>query len=512
MGDLPVTVVYGEAPPRLEDIVAIARHGARIEISQAVEDRILASRAVIERYVASNIPAYGVTTGLGASVDTALSADDLAAFQRRTVPAHTVGVGPSAATDIVRAMMATRAACMAAGGAGVSPSVFHGLVDAVNAKFHPVIPILGSIGAADLSQLSHMASGLFGEGEAEYGGRVMPASEALAAAGLKPIELGPKDGHALFVSNAYSVGHACLVLHDVNQLYGWMELAAVLDFEAFRANLSVLDDRALAARPAFGQRQAAEGLRRLLSGSGLWQANAARRIQDPLSYRCIPQVFGALLHARDEARAATEIELASSGDNPVILGKADVILSHGNFDLTAFALAWEQLGQALAHIATGTAYRCLKLMSPGFSDLPRFLTPMGQSRTGFSTVQKTISSLEAGIRHLALPVSLAPLPAADGVEDQASMAPAVVDKTATIVERLRHLVAIELMLSAQALDLRAPSGPLSQGASAAHAFVRKTVDHLSDDRAASPDIIRLSEDIAARDAGEIKWPPTSKNL
>lgn len=504
MDACPPAVVFGEAPPKLEDIVAVARHGARIEISQAVEDRILASRAVIERYVANNTPAYGVTTGLGASVDTALSADDLAAFQRRTVPAHTVGVGPAAATDIVRAMMATRAACMAAGGAGVSPPVFHGLVDAVNAQFHPVIPTLGSIGAADLSQLSHMASGLLGEGEAEYGGRVMQAGEALTAAGLKPITLGPKDGHALFVSNAYSVGHACLVLHDVNQLYGWIELAAVLDFEAFRANLSVLDDRALAARPAFGQRQAAEGLRRLLTGSGLWQAGTARRIQDPLSYRCIPQVFGALLHARDQARTATEIELASSGDNPVILGKEDIILSHGNFDLTALVLAWEQLGQALAHVATGTAYRCLKLMSPGFSDLPRFLTPMGQSRTGFSTVQKTISALEAGIRHLALPVSLAPLPAADGVEDQSSMAPSVIDKTATMVERLRHLVAIELMLSAQAVELRAVAVPLSDGAAAAHEFVRRVVEPLSDDRAPSPDIMRLSAEIAARDANATK--------
>jgi histidine ammonia-lyase len=504
MDACPPPVIFGEAPPKLEDIVAVARHGARIEISQAVEDRILASRAVIERYVATNMPAYGVTTGLGASVDTALSADDLAAFQRRTVPAHTVGVGPSASTDIVRAMMATRAACMAAGGAGVSLPVFHGLVDAVNAQFHPVIPILGSIGAADLSQLSHMASGLLGEGEAEYGGQVMQAGEALTAAGLKPIALGPKDGHALFVSNAYSVGHACLVLHDVNHLYGWMELAAVLDFEAFRANLSVLDDRALAARPAFGQRQAAEGLRRRLKGSGLWQAGMARRIQDPLSYRCIPQVFGALLHARDQARTATEIELASSGDNPVILGKEDIILSHGNFDLTALVLAWEQLGQALAHVATGTAYRCLKLMSPGFSDLPRFLTPMGQSRTGFSTVQKTISALEAGIRHLALPVSLAPLPAADGVEDQSSMAPSVIDKTATIVERLRHLVAIELMLSAQAVELRPVAAPLSDGAAAALGFVRQRVEPLSDDRAPSPDIIRLSAEIATRDASETK--------
>lgn len=492
-------VIFGEGPVTVEEIVAIARRGARIDLSEAVEDRIRASRAVIEQHAAANAPVYGLTTGLGASVDTRLSEDDLAGFQRRTVPAHTVGVGAPATTAVVRAMMAARAAGMAAGGSGVSQSVFRGLVAAINAGVHPVVPSLGSIGAADLSQLCHMASGLLGEGEAELGGAILPAGKALAQAGLTPIALGPKDGHALMVANSYSVGCACLALDDLRRLIGWLELAAALDFEAFRANPTVLDDRALAARPAFGQRRAAERLRGLLSGSFLWEDDAPRRIQDPLSFRCVPQVFGALQHAEDEARAATEIELASSGDNPVILAQHGVILSHGNFDLTAFVLAWEQLGQALAHVATGTSYRCLKLMSPGFSDLPRFLTPLGQTRTGFSTVQKTISALEADIRHLAFPASLAPLPAADGVEDQASMAPIVVGKTATIVERLRYLVAIELMLSAQAVELRDIRAPIGQGAEAAYAFVRSLVQPLCDDRAPSPDMIRLAAEIEARD-------------
>ena len=162
---------------------------------------------------------------------------------------------------------------------------------------------------------------------------------------------------------------------------------------------------------------------RLLGGSSLLAEGARRRLQDPLSYRCAPQVWGALLHAMEEARQVTEIELASSGDNPVVLTAEELMLSHGNFDMTAFVLAWERLGQAMAHCAAATAHRTMKIMSPGMSELPRFLTPMGQSRTGFATVQKTVSAMEAEIRHLALPVSLTPIPVADGVEDHASMAP-----------------------------------------------------------------------------------------
>ena len=158
------TILLGEVPPTVADIVAVAREGARIEISAAAEARIAAARAVIERYAASEVPVYGLTTALGAGVDTKLAADDLVAFQRRTVPARAVAVGRPAETDIVRAMMATRAAGMAAGGSGVSTAVFRGLVAAINAGVHPVIPTLGSIGAADLAPLAHMANGLLGAG------------------------------------------------------------------------------------------------------------------------------------------------------------------------------------------------------------------------------------------------------------------------------------------------------------------------------------------------------------
>ncbi|ACM29677.1 histidine ammonia-lyase [Rhizobium rhizogenes] len=486
-------VSFTGTAPTVSDIAAIARRNARVTISSDVEHKILAARAIVDRYTASDVPVYGLTTGLGAGVDTRLATDDLVAFQLRVPQARAVGVGAPLPRDVVRAMMAVRIAGMAAGGSGVSLPVFSGLVAALNAGFHPVVPSLGSIGAADLAPLAHMGRALLGDGEAEIGGAVMAAGEALMTAGLEPLRLAPKDGHAIVVANSLSVGKACLCLEDIEQLFTWSLAAVALNFEAFRANVTAFDDRALAARPAFGQREAAARLRDLLTGSSLLADGAARRLQDPLSYRCAPQVSGALLHAIGEARQITEIEIASSGDNPVVLIDEGLMLSHGNFDMTAFVLAWERLGQALAHCAAGTAYRTMKIMSAGMSDLPRFLTPLGQSRTGFATVQKTVSALEAEIRHFAAPISLTPIPVADGVEDQASMAPSVLAKTEAIIERLRYLVAIELIASAQAVELRGVENELGTGTRDVYRQIREQVPPLSEDRAQGPDFQRISE-------------------
>lgn len=499
---VPIVRFTGTAP-KISDIASIARRSACIEVSTDVENKIVAARAVVERYLAADQPVYGLTTALGAGVDTRLATEDLIAFQLRVPQARAVGVGPALPRETVRAMMAARIAGMAAGGSGVSLPVFAGLVAALNAGFHPVVPSLGSIGAADLAPLAHMARALLGHGEAELDGAIMPARDALSKLGLKPLPIAPKDGHVLVVANSLSVGKACLCIEDTVRLFDWSLAAVALNFEAFRANVSAFDDRALAARPAFGQRETAARLREVLSGSSLFVDGAARRLQDPLSYRCAPQVWGALLHAIGETRAATEIELASSGDNPVVLADEGLILSHGNFDMTAFVLAWERLGQAIAHCAAATAYRTMKIMSPGMSELPRFLTPLGQSRTGFATVQKTVSALEAEIRHLANPVSLTPIPVADGVEDQASMAPSVLTKIEAMIERMRYLVAIELVASAQAVDLRGVAGELGGGTQRAYRKVREIVPPLEEDRAQGPDFQRLSEFIENADMMEM---------
>lgn len=273
------SIIFSAAPPTIEDIAAIARRRARVEISAEVEARIVAARAVVDRYTESDLPVYGLTTGLGAGVDTRLATEDLVAFQMRVPQARAVGVGEPLAQESVRAMMAVRAAGMAAGGSGVSLKVFHGLIAAINAGVHPVVPSLGSIGAADLAPLAHMSRGLLGFGEIELGGDVLPAAIALERAGLKPLEFAPKDGHALVVANSLSIGLACLTLVDIERLFDWSLKAIAVNFEAFRANVSAFDDRALAARPAFGQRRVAAQLMELLSGSSLLAADAARRLR-----------------------------------------------------------------------------------------------------------------------------------------------------------------------------------------------------------------------------------------
>jgi histidine ammonia-lyase len=491
----PAPLVLGTAAIAPADIVRVARAMAPVALAPEARARVAAGRAVVERLARGDQPIYGLTTGLGAGVDTRLPPDDIAAFQRRAVLARSVAVGPALPREGVRAMMAARAAGMAAGGSGAAPAVLDALIAALNAGVHPVVPRRGSIGAADLAQLSHMALVLIGEGRAELGGAVMDGAEALRRAGLAPVAFGPKDGHALIVANAFSAGAGALAWVDAEAALEALTIAAALSLEAFRANLSPLDPRVQAARPAPGQAAMAERLSALLGGSGLRQAGAARRVQDPLSFRCVAPVHGAALAALGTARVPLDAELNSAVENPVVVAADGVMLSNGNFDVTALSLSFEMLGQALAQCATMAGHRILKLMSPALTDLPRFLTPRAQNHSGFSTVQKTVGALEAEIRHLALPV-LNVLPAADGIEDHASMAPRVIEKTAEIVERLRYLAAIELMAAAQAIDLR-PVRELGPKLRRAHAAIRACVPALGDDRSTHPDMEALAALIAS---------------
>ncbi|TPK98216.1 histidine ammonia-lyase [Mesorhizobium sp. B2-4-14] len=489
-------ILLDAKPLGVADVAEIARRNARLMLGKEAM-RIRASRALVEHLMQLGKPMYGVTTGLGACVDTPLAEADLIAFQHSVPLSHSMGIGPALPTEAVRALMTARISGMAAGGTGTSERVVMGLVAALNAGVHPVIPTWGSIGAADLAHLGHMARALRGgEGEAEFQGRIMPSAEALTLAGLEPLDLREKDGHALIVANSLSTGTACLCLEDVAHLIDWGLAAVALNYEAFRSSLTAIDADALAARPAFGQREIGERLRTELAGSGLWKDKAARRLQDPLSYRCVPQVWGGLLNAFEQARLATEIELTHSGDNPVILPQDERVVSNGNFDLTAFTLAWEQIGQALAHCAVGTANRCMKLMSPTTAELPRFLSARGGSRQGYAELQKPLAALEAEIRHLANPISLSPLAVSDGIEDQSSMAPRVVAKTGEIIERLRYLVAMELIFAATGVELRGVVDSMGEGPQRTFAAVRALVSPLDDDREMSTDMTRIARMVA----------------
>lgn len=477
------TVLLSGTGVTVEDVAAAARRGARVEVTPAVVERLEKARKVLDHVAASGQKIYGLNTGLGANLGTSIR-DDASAFQRQLVEGRSGAVGEALPVEIARATMFARAAMLAAGGSGISPHVFAALVAALNAGVHPVMPSLGSIGASDLLVMAALARLLIGEGEAEFKGERLAAGEALSRAGLKPVTLAPKDGLSLISASAVSAGHGALAVADALQAFDQQQQAGALTMEGIGANRSILDARLQAARPAFGQEQAAEGLRALLDGDRLAEP---KTLQDPLSIRCMASIHGALLSAIERARAAVETELNAAADNPLVLVEDGVVLSTGNFHTAALALAFEGLGLAVAQAAAASAARFVQLTGSGRNGLPKYLSPVGGASAGFVPLQKAVSAILAAIRHKANPVALDFLPVSEGVEDHATQTPLAVAKCAQMVALWRRLVAFELMAAAQAVDLRGISIRLAPGTAAVHAQVRKLVGPLGEDRPLGPD-------------------------
>ena len=492
-------VRVGDGAITIEQLCAVARDRREVVLTDAARERVSRARAVVERAAQGATPVYGVNTALGANTGQPIAVDDLDAYQRRAVRARAVGIGEPYDTASVRAMLFARVAGMAAGGSGVSPHVLDSMVALLNRKVHPIVPRIGSISVADLPQLSHLALPLIGEGLAEVNGEILAGADALARAGLAPVKLGAKDGIALISANAATVARAALVADDATRLLDSWLAAVALTCEGFRANLSPLDSRAIAARPARGQEHAAQRLGELLHGSALHAPNAARRVQDPLSLRVVAQVHGAAHWLCHEAREQIEIELNSAAESPLVIAHDDIMLSNGNFHVPALALTLDALAMALAQVTSLAVQRCQRMMAPAFTGLPLQLTRHGPAHSGFATIQKTLTALWARVRHLANPASLDFFPVSEGVEDHATFALQVAEKLGELVANARYVVAIELMIGAQALDLRGPgtTTSLGVGARAAHERVRERIEALDQDRPLGPDADSL--EAAVRD-------------
>lgn len=497
MSESPIALSGANLTPEI--VVQIARDERPVAIAPTARDRLAASRAVVERHLEENRPVYGLTTGLGPRVTHRLSRDDMAAFSLRTVVGRSVAVGPPLSEEAVRALMAVRLNGLLAGGAGAAPEVAETLAAWLNVGLQPIIPSIGSIGAGDLCLMAHLGLGLIGEGEVRFQGVTIPAADGLARAGLKALVLGPKDGLAICNASAASAGQAALAIADAESALALAQLAAVLSLEGFRGNVSPLDPRISAARPQPGQAWAAEDLRRLLQGGLLFDPGSARRLQDPISLRCIAPVHGSLRATIDFARPAVDAELNGAADNPLVLIDDDEILSTGNFQTPLLALAMDSLAQGLAQVAALSLSRSGKLLLERLSGLPANLSPHGPSRSGYAPLLKAGEALMAEIRHLANPVPVEPRWAADGVEDDLTNAPLAARKAVDAVTRLRLLLAMELTIAVQAVELAAPA-KLGQAVTAAMETVREVVPPLDEDRPLSPDITALDERLLANGA------------
>jgi len=487
----------GAARIRVGDVVAVARNAEHVELDPDVRARVAAARAVVLRLAKGDTAIYGVNSALGANTGQRLAAADLAEYQLRAVRARAVAAGERYDASSVRAMMMARVAGMAAGGSGVSPEVLDALVAMLNHRVHPAVPRHGSIGVADLPQLSHLALPLTGEGEAEFDGTMLSGAEALRRAGLSPVVLGPKDGLALISANAATIGRAALVIDASMALGRAWRSAIALSLEAFRANLSPLDERAVNARAAAGQIECAAQLRALLGDSALLKPGAARRVQDPLSFRVVAQVHGALQASLAAAVEQVEVELNSASESPLVITTDEAMLSNGNFHVPALALAFDTAAIAFAQASSLAAQRVMRFMSPAFTDLPLQLTPHGPAHSGFATLQKTLTALWSEIRLRANPGSLDFFPVSEGVEDHATMALGTVEKLAELIERVRYVIAIELLVAAQAIDLRGIAlDALGKGARSAYEAVREAVPALDADRPLGPDVDVVASRVA----------------
>lgn len=502
----PEVVLSGRALT-IEQVVAVARGRAQVKVAAEARERLKASRALVYQAVEAGTPVYGMNRGVGLNKDRTISKEALRQFNDNVIRSHSAAAPPYLSEEQVRAALVVRLNALLLGRTGCQPALADAYADLLNRGIHPLIPSRGTVGEADITLLSHVGLTLLGEGEVHFRGQRMPARTAFQKAKLKPLELGPKDGLAVVSSNAVAAGWGALVLHDAERLMDSADVIYALSLEGLNGNLSPLDPALEAVRPYQGQLQCARQVRTLLTGSYLLEADKERPLQDPLSFRTACHVNGAVRESLRMLREKLEVQLNSSDDNPAVVVERGVIISTGNFSPISWVLPFETASIALAHVSKGSCHRTLKLGTPAFTKLSRFLTPADTDVIAFGAIQKTFGALDAEIRMLANPVSLDFLALAGEIEDSGTNSALAVDKTERIVDALSYVLAIEAMHAAQAIDLRKKAQHLGAGTGAAYRTLRAAVPFLDRDRALTPDIQRIQELI--RTGALVRAPATS---
>jgi histidine ammonia-lyase len=490
-----MSTVYLDGPGvSIADVVAVARRGAVVELTDAAVERMDAARSIVET-LAGGAPTYGVSTGFGALATVTIPPGRRADLQAALVRSHAAGMGPPVEVEVVRAMVFLRARTLALGFSGARPVVAEGLLAMVNAGIAPLVPEYGSLGASgDLAPLAHAALAMMGEGEVRVGEEVVPASEALAAAGLEPLVLADKEGLALTNGTDGILGQLCLACHDAAALLSTADVTAALTVEGVLAT-----DRAFAAdlqdlRPQPGQAVSAANLRALLADSPIVASHRTDdvRVQDAYSIRCTPQVHGAARDTLAHAVTVAEAELASAIDNPMVLPDGRVE-SCGNFHGAPLGFVADFLAIALAEVGAIAERRIDRVLDHHRSHgLPPFLADDPGVDSGMMIGQYTAAGLCAENRRLAAPASVDSLPTSGMQEDHVSMAWGAVRKLRRVVDNVRRILAVELAVSGRAVDLRAPLVPAA-GTGAALAALRSDVPGPGPDRFLSPELAAAEE-------------------
>lgn len=434
--------------------------GATPVLAEGTMETVQAGADAIQRIVARGEPVYGVNTGFGKLASVRIDAHDLAELQRRIVISHAAGTGNPVPVHIVRFMMSLKLANISQGYSGVQVKTVELLQAMIAADIAPVIPGQGSVGASgDLAPLSHLAAALIGVGECDTPSGRKDATDALATAGLQPVELGPKEGLALLNGTQFSTAHAMAALFETENLHATALITGALSTEAAKGSDTPFDARIHAVRKHGGQIEVAAKLRSLMEGSAIRESHrhGDERVQDPYCLRCQPQVMGAALDLIRQVATTLETEANGVTDNPLIFtGDDDVALSGGNFHAEPVAFAADMLALAICEIGSLAERRIAMLIDPALSGLPAFLTPNPGLNSGFMIPQVTAAALVSENKQRATPASVDSIPTSANQEDHVSMAAHGSRRLQPMLRNAEAVLGIELLVAAQGCDFHAP--------------------------------------------------------
>ena len=486
--------------PQLHDV---ALRAEQVQLTASAIERMNASRAVVERLVASGTAAYGINTGFGKLASVRISTEQVRQLQMNLVRSHACGLGAPLSEAETRAMILLRANALAKGLSGVRSCVVETLCQMLNAKVHPVIPSQGSVGASgDLAPLAHLAQVVIGEGHATFRGEVLPGGEAMKRAGITPVVLEAKEGLSLLNGTQGMLALLSLALHEADILVDTADVAASLSLDALRGSPGAFDARIMQARAYAGAGTTARNLAQLNEGSQIRESHRALekdpRVQDAYSLRCTPQVHGAVRDSLAQAREMAAVELNSATDNPLVFVRdahnGDII-SGGNFHGQPLAMAADQVAIAIATLGGIVERRIEQMTNPLTSMLPAFLTPEPGLNSGFMIAQVTAAALTSENKALATPHSVDSISTSGNQEDYVSMGMSGARRLECMLVNLRNTIAIELLCACQGIDLLAP---LQTGVLAKKAYdvLRAKSAKVIADRPLAPDIEVVSALVA----------------
>lgn len=500
--DQPIVVSPGQVS--VADLAQVLS-GASIEIDPVFWPRVEAASAIVAKAAQADMPAYGINTGFGKLASKRIPSDQTELLQRNLILSHCCGVGAPTPEPIVRLMMALKIISLGRGASGVRPEIIARLQTMVARGVYPLVPQQGSVGASgDLAPLAHMTAVMIGEGEAFIAGKLVSGHAALAAAGLSPVILGPKEGLALINGTQFSTAYAIAGVLRAHHLASAALLTGALSVDAAMASTAPFRPEIQALRGHAGQKAAGATLMTLLAGSDirLSHLEGDERVQDPYCLRCQPQVIGAALDLVTQAARTLLTEANAVTDNPLVLVETGEIVSGGNFHAEPVAFAADQIALALSEIGAISERRIATLVDPALNfGLPPFLTPAPGLNSGFMIAEVTAAALFAENKQRASPCSIDSTPTSANQEDHVSMAAHAARRLSEMCDNLAAILGIELLVAAQGIELRQPhatSAPLA----AVIAALRAHVPALADDRYMAGDLSTaktLIESVALRD-------------